>query len=236
MKPTMARMRTRPLLVAAVLAGCPAADGDPTIPAVSPWPMDSGGGAGTAAESSADDDEGDTSIATGTTTADDTAEGSTTADEGSGSSGSEVTGDEGGEIVPCSLEDLDPAMDPSTVIDYGDGVGQIPTEIGEALLRHCGCHYTDDIQIVGLTDYNSDKVPLSVWDDFHVPFDGVFPMNFEGTVWEATEVRVTFHEPLPMPPAECDLDGHGKIISDEDFVLFAQWFDAGAPDGANWPP
>ena len=232
-------MRTRELMAATLIAGCTGGSTDPSVPGVSPWPMDAGADAvstagGSTGSTPATDDtvgEAETAASAGT-------QGATTGgiDDGSSSSETGEGGGEGGRVVPCSLEEIDPSQDPSTVIDYGDGVGQIPTDVGEALLRHCGCHYTDDIQIPGLTDYNSDDVPLSTWDDFQVPFVGVFPMAFEGTVWEATEVRVTFHQPLPMPPGECDIDGRGTIISDEDFVLFAQWFDAGAPDGASWSP
>ena len=112
--------------------------------------------------------------------------------------------------------------------------GQIPTEIGEALARNCGCHYTDETE--KLVDYDDEDMPIATWADWHVPFDGALPMNFDGTVWEANMLRVTFLQPLPMPPNDCDIDGHGTTISEDDRVLFSRWFDAGAPDAASWPP
>ena len=228
-------MRARNPIAAVLFVGCTAGDGEASVPSVSPWPMDSGADGGVTEAGSSVGEATGMSDATDTTGGDDTSSATTEGSDGS-STATARSGEEGGEIVPCSLQAMDPNTDPSTVIDYGDGVGQIPTPVGEALLRHCGCHYTDDIQIPGLIDYKADSMPMSTWADFHVPFEGVFPMNFEGTVWEGTEVRVTFQEPVPMPPDQCDIDGHGTIISEEDFVLFAQWFDAGAPDGANWPP
>ena len=54
-------------------------------------------------------------------------------------------------------------------------------------------------------------------------------------MWEAAEVRFVFNQPLPMPPNECDVVGESANMSMEDLVLFAQWFEADAPDGANFP-
>ena len=230
-------MRIRLSIAGVLLVGCTAGDGDASVPSVTPWAMESGDGDGaeqgtTAPQTTSSSTSGEDDSTTVGGTTDETTGGS---EEGSSGTAGSSSGGEG-HVVPCSLQAIDPDTDPASVIDYGDGVGQIPTEIGEALAEHCGCHYTDDIAIEGLTNYDSDAVPLSTWDDFHVPFVGVFPADFDGTVWEATEVRVTFHQPLPMPPGECNIDGEGTIITDEDFVLFAQWFDAGAPDGASWPP
>ena len=236
----MSTMRIRLLFAGTLLVGCAVDDADGSVPAVTPWAMESGegDGVGPGTSSSPQTSSGSTSDAGETTAAGSTSSETTGGDDESSSGGSSESSSGGpsGHVVPCSLQAIDPDTDPATVIDYGDSIGQIPTEIGIALAEHCGCHYTNDIQIRGLTNYDSDAVPLSTWDDFHVPFVGVFPAEFDGTVWEATEVRVTFHQPLPMPPGECDIDGEGSIITEEDFALFAQWFDAGAPDGANWPP
>lgn len=141
----------------------------------------------------------------------------------------------GGELgKSCALEVIDAAADPAAVIDMGDAAGQIPTVIGDALLRNCGCHYTDDAP--GYTDYISNAAPMSTWDDFHTNFEGVFPAGFgEQLTWEACEVRVVFQQPLPMPPNDCSVEGEAGFITHDDFVLFAQWFEAGAPDGANFP-
>ncbi len=133
----------------------------------------------------------------------------------------------------CSLEAVDPLADPS-VVEMGDEEGLLPTVIGEALLRNCGCHYSDDPDVN--VDYMSDAVLINTWADFHVPFVGVFPMGFEDRmVWEATAVRVVDQMPVPMPAFECDVEGEEGVITESDKALFEAWFDAGAPDGANFP-
>ena len=132
----------------------------------------------------------------------------------------------------CGLEDLDVTTDPATVVDAGEEPGQLPPEIGDALVRNCGCHYTDNVE--GLVDYMSDAVPISTHADFHVPFTGVFPQAFDGLVYEAVEQRVVFAEPLPMPPIECDVIGEDGMISEADLALFADWLGAGAPDAPNY--
>lgn len=134
----------------------------------------------------------------------------------------------------CSLEAVDPLADPS-IVEMGDEEGLLPTVIGEALLRNCGCHYSDDPDVN--VDYLSDAVLINTWADFHVPFVGIFPMGFEDRmVWEATAVRVVEQMPVPMPAFECDVEGEDGVITEADRALFEAWFDAGAPDGANWPP
>ena len=172
------------------------------------------------------------------TSADDPSQGSDNGTSGSGTSGD--TSSDGATTGPredvklCSLQVIDPKTDPASVIDAGDGPDQIPAVIGEALLRNCGCHYTDDAE--GYTDYVSDAVPLNSLADFHADFEGVFPAGFEGEpTYRACEVRVVFGLPLPMPPDECDVDAGQENMTMGDFVLFAQWFDAGAPGGGSFP-
>lgn len=132
----------------------------------------------------------------------------------------------------CSLEAVDPLADPS-VVEMGEAEGLLPTVIGEALLRNCGCHYSDNPDVA--VDYLSNAVLLNTWGDFHVPFVGVFPMGFEDRmVWEATRVRVVDQMPVPMPSIECDVEGEDGVITEADKALFEAWFDAGAPDGASF--
>lgn len=135
----------------------------------------------------------------------------------------------------CSLEAVDPLADPSVVV-MGDEEGMLPVVIGEALLRNCGCHYSDDPDVI--VDYMSDAVQIATWQDFHVPFVGIFPMGYEDRmVWEATRVRVVDQMPVPMPAIECGVEGEDGVITAADKALFEAWFDAEAPDGANfeWP-
>lgn len=133
----------------------------------------------------------------------------------------------------CSLEAVDPLADPS-IVEMGDEAGLLPTVIGEALLRNCGCHYSDNPDV--FVDYIGNAVLINTWADFQVPFIGVFPMGFEDrTVWEATQVRVVEQMPVPMPAFECEVEGEEGVITQADRDLFEAWFDAGAPDGANFP-
>lgn len=136
----------------------------------------------------------------------------------------------------CSLAAIDPAADPTAVIDAGDGAGQIPTRVGEALLRNCGCHYTDDVPIGLYVDYSSNAQPLATLADFHGSFMGTFPMGFEDQpTYLAVEQRVVFHEPLPMPPFGCGVEGEPGLITAADLQLLTDWLGAEAPDGASFP-
>jgi hypothetical protein len=167
----------------------------------------------------------------------------TQAADGSGSATSSSMKDDLPPVMPdfpppphklCSLEVIDPTADLSAAIDMGDGRGQIPTVIGEALLRNCGCHYTNNV--VGYVDYKSDdKVPLGRLADFHVDFVGTFPKGFRDMpVYKAVEARVIDKQPLPMPPIECSVDDEPGTITAVDVELFARWLSADAPDGATF--
>lgn len=136
----------------------------------------------------------------------------------------------------CALAVIDPNADPATVIDAGDGAGQIPTLVGEALLRNCGCHYTDDVPIGLYVDYTSNKQPLATLADFYGNFMGTFPMGFEEQpAYLAVEERVVHHNPLPMPPFGCGVEGEPGMITAADLQLLTDWLAAGAPDGASFP-
>lgn len=138
---------------------------------------------------------------------------------------------------PCGLADLDPSADLDAAIDEGDAAGQIPTIVGDVLLRNCGCHYTDMVP-PGYVDYVSHHQDLSTWAHFHENFMGTFPANYEMMpTYLAVEQRVVFSNPLPMPSIHCTIDGIPQHrISDEDLATMTDWLAAGAPDGASWPP
>lgn len=136
----------------------------------------------------------------------------------------------------CALATIDPEADPAAVIDAGDGEAQIPTLVGEALLRNCGCHYTDDVPIGLYVDYSSNAQPLSTLADFHGDFMGTFPMGFEDMpTYLAVERRVVDHDPLPMPPLGCGVEGEPGLLSAADLALLTEWLAAGAPGGASFP-
>jgi hypothetical protein len=136
----------------------------------------------------------------------------------------------------CSLAVIDPNADPTAVIDAGDAEGQIPTSVGEALLRNCGCHYTDDVPVGPYVDYKSNDQPMATLADFHGNFTGTFPMGFERMpAYVAVEERVVHSNPLPMPPFGCGVEGEPGRISEADLQLLTDWLVAGAPDGASFP-
>lgn len=136
----------------------------------------------------------------------------------------------------CSLEVLDPSTDPTMVIEYGDAAGQIPTVIGELLLRNCGCHYTDNIPPGAHVDYKSNAQPMATLADFHGNFTGILPMGYETMpAHVAVHHRVVNMMPLPMPPFSCQVEGEMGWITMADRELLTQWLEAAAPDGASFP-
>lgn len=138
----------------------------------------------------------------------------------------------------CALETIDPDADPTMVIDAGDGVGQIPTVVGEVLLRNCGCHYNTNMLMPGsgYIDYISESQPLATWADFHADFLGTFPVGYEKMpAYAAVERRVVFSDPLPMPPFGCGAQDEDAKISAADLAVLTEWLAADAPDGASFP-
>ena len=176
-----------------------------------------------------------TDATTGSATMDsDTTVAASTGSEASESGAASGTDTDVGPGKPCDLMTIDPSADPAVVIDAGDGAGQIPTVIGEALLSNCGCHYTDNV--VGYTDYDTNETPLATHADFHATFNGVFPMEYVGMpVYLAVQQRVAYVNPLPMPSVECGVEDEPGTIAAVDRALFADWLAAGAPDGASYP-
>ena len=135
----------------------------------------------------------------------------------------------------CALEELDPNADVEAAVDEGDGPGQIPTVIGEALVRNCGCHYTDDLP-PGFVDYMSNTVQLRTWADFQAEFVGTIPEEYVGMpTYLAVQERVVAMQPLPMPAVMCQVEGEPGLITMADLALFTDWLAAGAPDGASFP-
>ena len=224
------------LVLLAATACDPDEDGSETSVA------DTGTDSETQGSSSAGSD-GSTGAGTSSTTGPGTSTTSTTNASG-GSSGNDSdtqstnpTTDSGGFMpISCALEDLDPTAVAADVLDYGDGEGQIPTLIGEALLRNCGCHYTDNVIVV--VDYTFDNAQqLSNLADFQNNFLGTLPFDFnDRPTYEAVEQRVIFEDPLPMPTFECASPGTEPpvTITEEDKALFQAWFDADASDGATF--
>lgn len=134
---------------------------------------------------------------------------------------------------PCSLAVIDPTADLAMAVDDGDGDDQIPTVIGEALVRNCGCHYTNNVMLGVYIDYTSNAQPLVTLADFHSDFAGTFPTGFDTMpTYLAVQERVVNEKPLPMPPHGCTVEGEPGRITTADRELFAEWLAAGAPSGA----
>lgn len=173
-------------------------------------------------------------------------DGSTAAvlDTGTSSSSTGVDGSDSGSdtgpVVPppksCALAVIDPTADVEAAVDEGDGPDQIPTVVGDVLVRNCGCHYTDNVQVGQYVDYKSNKQPLATLADFHGNFMGTFPQGYaDMPTYLAVEQRVVFHHPLPMPSLGCGVVGEPGLISADDLTTLTEWLAAAAPDGASWP-
>lgn len=136
----------------------------------------------------------------------------------------------------CALAVVDPAVDPATAIEAGDGEGQIPTVIALVLLRNCGCHYNENmVSPPDYVDYISDNQPMRTWADFQGMYGGTFPtMHEDKPAYVAIERRVSCADPLPMPPLGCRVEGEDGTITQADLDLLAAWLAAGAPDGASY--
>jgi hypothetical protein len=238
MRPSLAARRVLLLLPLLLpLAACPGHGPEPAAGSETTAgedPMITTAGSSLAGESTS---MAETS-SSGATTTEAASSGGTTTEDAT-SSDTMSTSDTG--VMPpapksCALAVIDPAADPAAVIDAGDGAGQIPTLVGEVLLRNCGCHYTDDVPIGLYVDYTSNKQPLATHADFHANFMGTFPMGFERMpAYLAVEQRVVAHVPLPMPPYGCGVVGEPGMITAADLALLSEWLAAAAPDGASFP-
>jgi hypothetical protein len=160
--------------------------------------------------------------------------------DGATSTTEETSSSDTGMIMPppklCSLAVIDPSTDPETAVEDGDAEDQIPTVIGDALVRNCGCHYTDNVMVGLYVDYKSNAQPMRTLADFHGNFTGIFPAGFETMpAYVAVEERVVAKKPLPMPPHGCGVEGETGTMTMADVELFTEWLAAGAPSGASFP-
>jgi hypothetical protein len=153
----------------------------------------------------------------GSTTDDPPAESSGSA-EGESSSG-------GSDAMLCGLADVAPeAPNP---FDIGMAAGQIPPDVGAALVNNCGCHEVDSADLImGAFPY-AGMVHFSTIAEIRADYMGV-------PVHELVLERVQSEQPNRMPPPYyCDL-GDGSVITDADRQLLIDWLTAEAPDGATW--
>jgi len=137
--------------------------------------------------------------------------------------------DTGSDLTLCSLEAIDPTV--TSPVDAGDEAGKIPTSVGAALERNCGCHY--------VTEADPPYFPFSGGTQLQTlaNFTNLYAganMTYTGeAAWVAVQDRVINQR--NMPTAICETEG-GGLITDADFALFEAWFEQEVPDGANFTP
>ena len=137
-----------------------------------------------------------------------------------------VADDTGGEFeLPCDFTAVAPGQ--TSPVVAGDGEGMIPTIVGAALNRNCGCHYTTSPEM-GVPGYVGD-VQFATLEQFVADYNGPNP-NYEGMpVAGAVLDRVMMTDGLVMPPAYCMFPDGTTILSDDRMLLIA-WIEAGVPD------
>lgn len=131
----------------------------------------------------------------------------------------------GSEIVACGLGDVAP--DAPNPYDIGMNAGQIPPDVGEALVANCGCHEVESSDLEASVPPYTGEVHFATIADLQADHNGA-------PVHELVLSRVE-SETTGMPPSYyCKLDG-GEAITAEDQALLIEWLGAGAPDATAWP-
>ncbi|MEM6296429.1 MAG: hypothetical protein AAGA54_34500 [Myxococcota bacterium] len=166
--------------------------------------------------------EGETTATSGASTDPTGDDADTGDDDGAGESST-------GEAAPvlCSLEAIDATA--TNPIDAGDEAGKIPSSIGSALERNCGCHY--------VTSAAPPYVPFSggtqlqTLANFTNTYAGANGQYTGNPAWQAVQDRVVNQKNMPM--AQCETD-EGISMTEADLALFTAWFEQEAPDGATF--
>ena len=141
------------------------------------------------------------------------------------------TGDTGDELVLCSIEVVGP--DVTSPVVSGDEAGVIPSSIGGALERNCGCHYTDQTSDPTLYFPYAGGTQLQTLQNFTDNYAGANSTYQGAPAWQAVQDRVIVQQ--NMPTAVCEVEGGGTMTA-EDFALFEAWFEQSVPDGASFTP
>ena len=139
------------------------------------------------------------------------------------------SGDSSSYLTLCSLEAIEPGA--SSPVVSGDEAGRIPTSVGAALERNCGCHYVTTAAAPYVAF--SGGTQLQTLTNFTDAYGGANNTYAGMPGWVAVQDRVINQRTMPM--ALCETEG-GGTISDEDFALFTAWFEQEVPDGANFTP
>ncbi len=141
------------------------------------------------------------------------------------------TDDTGSELVLCSIEVVAP--DITSPVVSGDEAGVIPSSVGGALERNCGCHYTDQTSDPTLYFPYAGGTQLRTLQNFTDNYAGANSTYQGAPAWQAVQDRVIVQQ--NMPTAVCEVEGGGTMTA-EDFTVFEAWFGQGAPDGATFTP
>lgn len=162
-----------------------------------------------------------------------------------GSGGSDVAGDDGmpssgdptaadgttaaPEAVACGIDDVDNGGMIAT-IDAGDGVGQIPTEIGDILAGNCGCHYSSMIMTPPFASYPPTfLLDMTTLDAFSQEIDA------DGTIASVdVRERLLGENGVPIMPSPPCSTAEGEAMDPALRDTLIAWIDAGLPDGATW--
>lgn len=141
------------------------------------------------------------------------------------------TDDTGSDLVLCSIEVVAP--DITSPVVSGDEAGVIPSAIGGALERNCGCHYTDQTSDPTLYFPYNGGTQLQTLQNFTDNYAGANSTYSGAPAWQAVQDRVVVQQNMPTPV--CEVEGGGTMTA-EDLALFEAWFEQGAPDGATFTP
>ncbi|MEM7159538.1 MAG: hypothetical protein AAF799_42255 [Myxococcota bacterium] len=135
----------------------------------------------------------------------------------------DTAGGTGEEPLACSMDALRPTA-PSPV-DAGTEPEQLPIDVAVALENNCGCHYIDPQTLEPDVPAYFGGLTMATWQDFHTPFMGTL-------TWQRVQQRTIVE--LSMPPQYFCGDLDQGSLTNEDYVLLADWLEAGAPDAVRW--
>lgn len=134
-------------------------------------------------------------------------------------------------LVMCSLEVVAP--DATSPIVAGEEAGLLPSEVGAALARNCGCHFTSTTADPETYFPYSGGVRMETLQGFLDPYPGANSTYVGQPTWRAVEDRLVVQG--SMPPGVCETSD-GASISDADLALFTAWFEQEVPDGSGFTP
>ncbi|MEM6992834.1 MAG: hypothetical protein AAF721_20130 [Myxococcota bacterium] len=142
--------------------------------------------------------------------------------------GNDDVADDGGTELGCSIFTLAPGV--TSPVMSGIIENTLPMDIGDALDRNCGCHYSTTL-MNNQAPYTG-PVGIATFAQFQEEYAGSNPAYSGLATYEAVVDRIT-DEFSPMPPLSCMVEG-GGAITDADRTLLVDWLTDGAPDAPTW--